>query len=68
MAGLWCERSGVVNIGIEGMMLAVGRRSGSSTYARASATRSGTGWLWLSVGVAVLTGGLIAAAARARCR
>lgn len=58
MAGLWCERSGVVNIGIEGMMLA-SAGMGFMTYALVGDAR-GTGALWLSVGVAVLTGGLIA--------
>ncbi len=58
MAGLWCERAGVVNIGIEGMML-TSACTGFLTYAVV-----GDGqelWaLWLAVGVALLTGGLIA--------
>jgi ABC-type uncharacterized transport system permease subunit len=58
MAGLWCERSGVVNIGIEGMML-MSAGSGFMTYALVGDAR-GAGALWLSVGVAVLTGGTIA--------
>lgn len=58
MAGLWCERSGVVNIGIEGMMLA-SAGMGFMTYALVGDAR-GSGALWLSVGVAVATGGLIA--------
>lgn len=58
MAGLWCERSGVVNIGIEGMMLA-SAGMGFMTYALVGDAQ-GTGALWLSVGVAILTGGLIA--------
>lgn len=58
MAGLWCERSGVVNIGIEGMMLA-SAGMGFMTYALVGDAR-GTGALWLAVGVAVLTGGVIA--------
>jgi ABC-type uncharacterized transport system permease subunit len=59
MAGLWCERSGVVNIGIEGMMLAAAG-VGFTAYA-VIGDAQGTGWLWLSIGVAVLTGGLIGA-------
>lgn len=58
MAGLWCERSGVVNIGIEGMMLAAAG-TGFMTYAVVG-DASSTSALWLSVGVAILTGGLIA--------
>jgi ABC-type uncharacterized transport system permease subunit len=57
MCGLWCERSGVVNIGIEGTMLA-SAGTGFMTYALIGDAQ-GTGALWLSVGVAVLTGGLI---------
>ena len=59
MAGLWCERSGVVNIGIEGMMLAAAG-VGFTAYA-VLGDAQGTGWLWLSIGVAVITGGLIGA-------
>lgn len=58
MAGLWCERSGVVNIGIEGMMLTAAG-TGFMTYA-VLGDASGAPILWLSVGVAVLSGGLIA--------
>jgi general nucleoside transport system permease protein len=58
MAGLWCERSGVVNIGIEGMMLSAAA-TGFMTYAIVG--DANTVWvLWLSIGVAILTGGLIA--------
>jgi simple sugar transport system permease protein len=59
MCGLWCERSGVVNIGIEGMMLAAAG-VGFTVYAVLGDAQGG-GWLWFAILVAVLTGGLIAA-------
>ena len=59
LCGVVCERSGVVNIGIEGMMLAAAG-VGFTTYV-VLGDAQGTGWLWLSIAVAVLTGGLIAA-------
>jgi simple sugar transport system permease protein len=59
MAGLWCERSGVVNIAIEGMMLG-SAGVGFTVYAVAGDAQ-GTGWLWVSIAVAVLFGGLTAA-------
>jgi simple sugar transport system permease protein len=52
LSGLWCERSGVVNIAIEGMML-----SGAFT---AVAATSMFGSPWMGIIVAVLTGGLMA--------
>ena len=58
MAGLWCERAGVVNIGIEGMMLA-SAGMGFMTYALVGDAHD-PGALWLSVAVAVVTGGGIA--------
>lgn len=58
MAGLWCERSGVVNIGIEGMMLTAAG-TGFMTYAVVG-DASSTSVLWLSVLVAIATGGLVA--------
>jgi general nucleoside transport system permease protein len=59
MAGLWCERSGVVNIGIEGMMLAAAGIGFTAYVVLGDA--QGTGWLWIAIVVAVLTGGLIGA-------
>lgn len=59
MAGLWCERSGVINIGIEGMMLG-SAGIGFMSYALLGDANS-TAWLWVSILVAVLAGGLIAA-------
>ncbi len=53
LSGLWCERSGVVNIAIEGMML-----SGAFT---AVAATSMSGSPWVGMVAAVLTGGLMAA-------
>jgi simple sugar transport system permease protein len=58
MAGLWCERSGVVNIGIEGMML-MSAGTGFMTYAVVGDARS-TSALWLAIFVAILTGGFMA--------
>ncbi|NNJ10938.1 ABC transporter permease [Chloroflexales bacterium ZM16-3] len=52
LAGIYAERSGVVNIAIEGMML-TGAAFGFTAYAA-------TGNIWLGVVVAVLFGGLIA--------
>ncbi len=52
MGGVMCERSGVVNIALEGIMLT----SAFAGYAAAVATHN----LWLGVLVAVLAGSLIA--------
>lgn len=58
MAGLWCERAGVVNIGIEGMML-FSAAMGFMVYATLGDAQDPT-WLWLGVLAGVLTGGLVA--------
>lgn len=58
MTGLWCERSGIINIGIEGMMLA-SAGVGFMTFA-VLGSASSTGWLWFAVLVAIATGGLLA--------
>jgi general nucleoside transport system permease protein len=59
MAGIWCERSGVVNIAIEGMML-VGAAAGfTALFYLYPLYPDQTGWVLLfSVLVAILAGGL----------
>jgi simple sugar transport system permease protein len=52
LAGIYAERAGVVNIGIEGMML-MGAAFGFGIYV-------GTGNIWVGVLGAILTGGVIA--------
>ena len=59
MTGLWCERSGIINIGIEGMMLAAAG-VGFMTFAILGDAQS-TGWLWVAILIAILTGGALAA-------
>ncbi|MGI9603056.1 MAG: ABC transporter permease [Acidimicrobiales bacterium] len=59
MTGLWCERSGIINIGIEGMMLA-SAGVGYMTYAILGSANSAP-MLWLAVLIAIVTGGLLAA-------
>ena len=59
MTGLWSERSGIVNIGIEGMMLS-SAGLGYMVYALLG-DASGGWWIWLGVIGAVLTGGVAAA-------
>jgi ABC-type uncharacterized transport system permease subunit len=59
MTGLWCEHSGIVNIGIEGMML-TSAGVGFMTYAVLGDATNAT-WLWVSVLVAILTGGVLGA-------
>ena len=59
LAGLYCERAGVANIGIEGMMLA-GAGIGFVAYGLIGGAAGG--WpLYLSVAVAIVTGGTMAA-------
>lgn len=57
MTGLWSERSGIVNIGIEGMMLSAAG-VGFMTYA-VLGDGTATGWMWVSLVIAMLTGGLL---------
>ncbi len=62
MAGIWCERSGVVNIAIEGMML-TGAALGFVSYTlllQSGLGLSGTWAQFLAVIIAVLSGGLMA--------
>jgi simple sugar transport system permease protein len=59
MTGLWSERSGIVNIGIEGMMLS-SAGLGYMVYALLG-DASGGWWIWVGIIAAVLTGGLAAA-------
>jgi ABC-type uncharacterized transport system permease subunit len=56
-AGLWCERSGVVNIGIEGMMLG-GAGIGFVIHAVLNGAQGG-GALWAGVLAAIATGALL---------
>lgn len=58
MTGLWSEHVGIVNIGIEGMMLG-SAGVGYMIYAVMGSATSST-WLWVSILVAVVTGGLLA--------
>lgn len=58
MTGLWCERSGIVNIGIEGQMLAAAG-IGYMAFAVLADAR-GTVMLWVCILIAVLAGGLTA--------
>jgi len=53
MSGIICERAGVVNIAIEGMLL-------SGAFASA-VVASATGNSWIGIGAAIVTGGLLAA-------
>jgi general nucleoside transport system permease protein len=59
MAGIWCERSGVVNIAIEGMMLTAAC-FGLVAYTFVATTTPGPAGQWIGVGVAMISGGLMA--------
>jgi general nucleoside transport system permease protein len=61
MSGLWSERAGVVNIAIEGMMLA-GAAIGFTAFFFLEPVMASTGLaLFISVIIAILTGGLMSA-------
>jgi general nucleoside transport system permease protein len=61
LAGIWCERSGVVNIAIEGMML-TGAAFGFVGFTLLAPILQDTGVsLWAGVAIALLSGGLMAA-------
>lgn len=57
LSGLWCERAGVVNIGIEGMMLA-SAGIGFTFYALVGGAAGGP-WLIVALLVSVAVGGLL---------
>jgi ABC-type uncharacterized transport system permease subunit len=59
MAGIWCERAGVVNIAIEGMML-TSACFGLVAYTYVAINNPGAVGQWVGVGVAMLSGGLMA--------
>jgi len=59
MAGIWCERSGVVNIAIEGMMLTAAC-FGIVAYTFIAVNTPGAAGQWIGVGVAMIAGGLMA--------
>lgn len=59
LAGIWCERSGVFNIAIEGMML-TGACFGFVTYVLLSGSMPMGSAQLLAVAVAALSGGLMA--------
>ncbi|MCJ7726032.1 MAG: ABC transporter permease [Acidimicrobiia bacterium] len=58
MTGLWSERVGIINIGIEGMMLGAAG-VGFMAYAVLGHSSS-VWWLWFAILIAVLTGGAFA--------
>lgn len=58
LAGIWCERSGVVNIAIEGMMLTGAAIGFIATTLLAPYLNSDSA-LWIGVAVAVIAGGLM---------
>ena len=61
LAGIWCERAGVVNIAIEGMML-TGAAFGFLAFSliNPGIVADAQSALWIGVAVAVLAGGLMA--------
>lgn len=59
MAGIWCERSGVVNIAIEGMML-TGACFGFVAFTFLADAFPGQAGLYIGVVVASISGGLMA--------
>ena len=59
MAGLWCERSGVVNIAIEGMML-TGASFGFITFSLLGDVLPGDGAIYLGILIAVVGGAMMA--------
>lgn len=59
LAGLWCERSGVINIAIEGMML-TGAAFGFTAFFFLGEQMAANQALFVSVLIAVLSGGLMA--------
>ena len=60
MAGLWCERSGVINIAIEGMML-TGAAFGFVAFSLIAPSMDNGSALFIGVIFAVLAGGVMAA-------